>query len=209
MINDEMKEKLEVLRMQAWQHYRKFVDDMGPYVWQRWASTGVFALLFLWRVGSVHGFYLVTYALGIFLLNQLMLFLSPKVDPVGEESLPLPLSNSLDDDFRPFVRALPEKEFWLRSTIALLISMFCTFLPFLNIPVFWPILVIYFVCLFPVSITFFFCMCFVLTFLFCLCNSPYVRHDEEPDCTHDQVQVSSVGVWQEKVCASSGAQALF
>ena len=25
--------------------------------------------------------------------------------------------------------------------------MFCTFLPFLNIPVFWPILVIYFICL--------------------------------------------------------------
>ena len=156
-MNDQMKEKLEVLQMQAWQHYRKFVDDMGPYVWQRWASTGVFALLYLWRVGSLHGYYLVTYALGIFLLNQLMLFLSPKVDPVGEESLPLPLSNSLDDDFRPFVRALPEKEFWLRSTIALVFSMFCTFLPFLNIPVFWPILVIYCIC-----------VCFVFSPFFCL-----------------------------------------
>lgn len=208
MMNDQMKEKLEVLQMQAWQHYRKFVDDMGPYVWQRWASTGVFALLYLWRVGSLHGYYLVTYALGIFLLNQLMLFLSPKVDPVGEESLPLPLSNSLDDDFRPFVRALPEKEFWLRSTIALFISMFCTFLPFLNIPVFWPILVIYFICL-----CFVFSFFLLVFFLFHLClfhpNSSDVCDNEKPDCTYDQVQVPSVGIWQEEVCPSSGAQTLF
>jgi len=32
-----------------------------------------------------------------------------------------------------------------------LISFFCTFFPFLDIPVFWPILLIYFIALFSVT----------------------------------------------------------
>ena len=37
--------------------------------------------LYAFRVYMVEGFYIVTYALGIYLLNQLILFLTPKVDP--------------------------------------------------------------------------------------------------------------------------------
>ena len=34
---------------------------------------------------------------------------------------------------------------------AFLIAIFCTFIPFLDIPVFWPILLIYFIALFTVT----------------------------------------------------------
>jgi len=143
---ENFSEKVEKVRLVVWQHYRKIIDDLGPFLWQRWAGTGFLLFVFMWRVIALQGYYLVTYALGIYLLNQFMLFLSPKIDPEGEESL-LPLSNSLDEDFRPFIRALPEKSFWLHATTALLISFFLTFIPLFNIPVFWPILLIYFIAL--------------------------------------------------------------
>jgi hypothetical protein len=56
------------------------------------------------------GFYIVTYGLGIYLLNRLIGFLSPMVDPELEgPTLP---SKSSDQEFKPFQRRLPEFKFW-------------------------------------------------------------------------------------------------
>ena len=67
---------------------------------------------------ALQGFYIVTYALAIYMLNLLLAFLSPKLDPAvgdldmeGEADEPaLPTQN--DEEFRPFVRRLPEFKFW-------------------------------------------------------------------------------------------------
>ncbi len=51
----------------------------------------------------------------IYLLNLLLAFLQPKFDPSmegGEGDVPSPLPSSRDDEFRPFVRRLPEWQFW-------------------------------------------------------------------------------------------------
>jgi len=60
----------------------------------------------------------------IYLLNLLLAFLQPKFDPSlqddlmadelegGESDTPSPLPSSRDDEFRPFVRRLPEWQFW-------------------------------------------------------------------------------------------------
>jgi len=48
------------------------------------------------------------------------------------------------DEFQPFIRRLPEFSFWLESCKATGVALCATFLPFLDIPVFVPILVIYF-----------------------------------------------------------------
>ncbi len=57
----------------------------------------------------MQGFYIVTYALGIYNLNLLLGVLTPQIDPELEgPTLP---SNS-EDEFRPFVRRLPEFKFW-------------------------------------------------------------------------------------------------
>ena len=62
-------------------------------------------------------------ALGIYLLNLLLAFLQPKFDPSleadlqadeieeGGEAMPS-LPSQKDDEFRPFVRRLPEWNFW-------------------------------------------------------------------------------------------------
>ncbi|CAH8473527.1 unnamed protein product [Schistosoma rodhaini] len=95
------------------------------------------------------GYHVVTYLMGIFLLNRLIDFLSPKIVPETSTDEVLPTKSS--EEFRPFLRKLPELKFWNSCTICLLISIFCTFLSFLDVPVFWPILVMYFVLLFYVT----------------------------------------------------------
>jgi hypothetical protein len=57
------------------------------------------------------------YALGIYLLNVFLAFLTPKFDPALEQELndeedgPM-LPTRGDDEFRPFIRRLPEFKFW-------------------------------------------------------------------------------------------------
>lgn len=60
-------------------------------------------------VCAAAGFYIVTYALGIFNLNMLLGFLTPQVDPELEGPT---LPSKKEDEFRPFVRRLPEFKFW-------------------------------------------------------------------------------------------------
>jgi len=137
-------------RVRLGRTYQKLLDDATPHTIPRWASSGVLLLVYILRVWFLGGWYIVSYALGIYMLNLLIGFLSPKIDPeVDAEGASLPVRS--DDEFRPFIRRLPEFKFWYSLTRALLIAILCTFFSFLNIPVFWPILLIYFIALFVVT----------------------------------------------------------
>jgi len=137
-------------RVKLGRTYQKLLDDTTPHTIPRWGFSAFLLLLYILRVWYLGGWYIVSYALGIYMLNLLIGFLSPKIDPeVDAEGAALPVRN--DDEFRPFIRRLPEFKFWYSLTRALLISIVCTFFSFLNIPVFWPILLIYFIALFVVT----------------------------------------------------------
>ena len=105
----------------------------------------------------MQGWYIVTYALAIYHLNLLLAFLTPKIDPAmaeyeredDEDGMALPTSQN--EEFRPFIRRLPEFKFWYSATKATAIAFFCTFFELFNIPVFWPILVMYFITLFCIT----------------------------------------------------------
>lgn len=104
---------------------------------------GIFLLLLLIikkvTILKLQGFYIVTYALGIYYLNMLIAFLTPKIDPAiydfeGNLSYCCCLMNETDsihvffliwsidegpslptsanEEFRPFIRRLPEFKFW-------------------------------------------------------------------------------------------------
>ncbi|KAF5393364.1 hypothetical protein D9757_000524 [Collybiopsis confluens] len=102
-------------------------------------------------------------AYAIYLLNLLLAFLQPKFDPSLQEDLladeieeggtPMtsPLPSSRDDEFRPFVRRLPEWQFWLSATRATLVATGCTLFEMFDVPVYWPILVVYFFVLFALT----------------------------------------------------------
>ncbi|CAH1977046.1 unnamed protein product [Acanthoscelides obtectus] len=93
------------------------------------------------------GWYIITYALGIYHLNLFIAFLTPKIDPAmdfdAEDNGP-ELPTRANEEFRPFIRRLPEFKFWYSVTKSTIIGLICTFFDCFNIPVFWPILVLYF-----------------------------------------------------------------
>ena len=76
-------------------------------------------------------------------------FLTPIKADLEEEELDNPVLPIRDsDEFKPFLRKLGEYHLWKHTTIATFIAILCTFYPSLDLPVFWPVLVIYFIILF-------------------------------------------------------------
>jgi len=129
--------------------YQKILDSVTPYTYPRWGFTVLLLFLYIVRVYFAEGWYIISYALGIYLLNLLVDFLSPVIDPELEGEGELPTIN--DDEFRPFIRKLPEFAFWVSATQALCLGLIATLFHFLDIPVFWPILLLYWVALFGAS----------------------------------------------------------
>ena len=130
------------------------LDRVTPFGSARWLFNLLLLALFFIRILYLQGFYIIAYGLGIFLLNQFILFLTPKQDPSlrdmdedeGDHVPRLPTRST--DEFRPFMRRLPEFKFWYTTFKALAISLLLTFFSIFDIPVFWPVLVIYFFTLF-------------------------------------------------------------
>uniref|UniRef100_H2YYQ9 Protein RER1 n=1 Tax=Ciona savignyi TaxID=51511 RepID=H2YYQ9_CIOSA len=135
--------------------YQTWLDKTVPFVIPRWAATLVSYVLYFIRIYIIQGWYVVTYALAIYHLNLFIAFLSPKVDPSiyqddsDDEGPQLPTGSA--EEFRPFIRRLPEFKFWYSGTKAIVIAFICTLFTAFNIPVFWPILVMYFIILFGVT----------------------------------------------------------
>lgn len=90
--------------------YQHFLDKTVPNILYRWIACLIIVLIYAVRVYFVQGFYIVTYGLGIYLLNLLIGFLSPQIDPEIQDGPALPTRAS--DEYRPFVRRLPEFKFW-------------------------------------------------------------------------------------------------
>lgn len=138
----------------------------------RWTFTWALTFLFIADIAFQQAYYIVTYALGIYLLSEcglftccpldslqvhyadelshtlkdlFLAFLQPKFDPSIEQDLAeqdveegapgLPTSASPkangheDDEFRPFIRRLPEFQFWLSATKAILFGLVATLFP--------------------------------------------------------------------------------
>ena len=105
-------------------------------------------LIYFLRVYFLDGFYIVTYGLGIYNLNLLIGFLTPQMDMDADgPSLP----TKADQEYKPFVRRLPEFKFWYASSKSFVIGLTMTFFPVFDVPVFWPILLMYWFILFFVT----------------------------------------------------------
>lgn len=144
------------------QRYQTILDKTVPHTVGRWIFTVVLAAFYAIRVFLLQGWYIITYALGIYLLNLFIGFLSPRIDPAinsrrdffdeleeDEDAPGLPTKS--DEEFKPFIRKLPEFKFWYSGSKAFVIATTCTFFDMFNIPVFWPILVMYFCILFVLT----------------------------------------------------------
>ncbi|THW62248.1 retrieval of early ER protein Rer1 [Aureobasidium pullulans] len=129
--------------------YQSYLDKSTPYKTYRWIGTGVVFLMFGLRIFLAQGWYIVAYTLGIYLLNLFLAFISPKFDPGLESAEDMEEGSSGDlptkstDEFKPFVRRLPEFKFWHTATRAVVLAFLCSWSEIFNLPVFWPVLVVY------------------------------------------------------------------
>lgn len=145
----------------------------------------------------------MAYTLGIYLLNLFLAFLSPKFDPSlthdegledGESSgSALPVKQ--DDEFRPFIRRLPEFKFWHSATRAIAISFICSWFKVFDIPVFWPVLVMYWLILFFLTSTF---PRLAPVEVVGIPLTNYI-HSAPTNSTHDQVSLHSLQYRQDPV----------
>lgn len=131
-------------------HYQFYLDKITPHTKERWGGLGIMIVVFILRIVTSQGWYVVCYALGIYLLSQFLAFLTPKFDvslQQDEENKELEAGERAEE-FRPFIRRLPEFKFWHNAFRATMASLFATLFSIFDIPVFWPILLIYFIILF-------------------------------------------------------------
>ena len=61
------------------------------------------------------------------------------------------LPTASNDEFRPFSRRVPEFKAWHSGITAVVVAFLMTFFGIFDIPVFWPILLIYFFALFGLT----------------------------------------------------------
>lgn len=127
--------------MQYW------LDKSTIHVLPRWLVFLALLLIFTLRVYVVQGYFIVAYGLGIYLLNNFILFLSP-LDDINDNGPTLPQTAKDGNEFRPFARRLPEFKFWLACVRGTGSCIIMTFFSVFDVPVFWPILLMYFFVLF-------------------------------------------------------------
>lgn len=125
--------------------------------------------------------------MGIYLLNLFLAFLQPKFDPSNEaidnemeDGSAGGLPTKQDEEFRPFIRRLPEFKFWHSATRVIVIAFFCSWFEVFNVPVFWPVLVMYWFILFFLTSKSALCFCYTAFPLL-------IHRSAQANPAHDQV----------------------
>lgn len=91
---------------------QRFLDRSAPHKLYRWLALAALIGLYAFRIVRWGGFYIITYAIGIYNLNLLLGFITPSVDPELEGPV---LPQKQDEEYRPFRRRLQEMKFWCAS----------------------------------------------------------------------------------------------
>lgn len=109
--------------------FQQLLDKSTPHTAVRWTLAISLFILYALRVYYLQGFYIVTYGLGIYLLNLSIGFLSPLDEETlgGDEDAKGPLLPLNEDaEFKPFIRRLPEFKFWSHSCYIIFSFIFFT-----------------------------------------------------------------------------------
>ena len=137
--------KAAQLQAQFNRKFQHYLDKSVPHIKERWGAFAVVVLIYILRfllpAATTH-----RHVRPGHIQPQLVIgFLSPQVDPATEGPT---LPTKGNEEFKPFVRRLPEFKFWYRSIRSFVIAFFMTFVPIFDVPVFWPILLMYWFMLF-------------------------------------------------------------
>lgn len=137
---------LDKLRFRMKMQYQRYEDAVVPHRPMRWAMFAFLLMFFFIRVFAYGGFYVVTYGMCIHLLYLLIMMITPLSDPEdATDEARLPTGGG---EFKPFVPKVQEFVVWRSMVKVVLICFALTLFSVFDIPVFWPILVMYFIILF-------------------------------------------------------------
>jgi len=142
--------EINVSKITARRVLQYWLDKSTIHTGPRWLAFLVLLFAFSLRIYAIQGYFIVAYGLGIFLLNNFIAFLSP-LDDVLDSGPGLPKTEQEGKEYRPFARRLPEFKFWLTCSRGVFTCIFMTFFSMFDIPVFWPILLLYFCVLFFIT----------------------------------------------------------
>ena len=136
---------------QKFKLYKSIIrDKIIIYRLERWLIVAIFALIFVIRVILSQGFYCLTYYVCIHILNSFIGFISPLEDPeeYGLNSGDSYLPQKNNEEFKPFQRKIKEYRFCSIVFCTFLVAIPMTFSKAFDIPVFWPVLLFYFILMF-------------------------------------------------------------
>ena len=102
-------------------------------------------------------YYIVTYLIGFYVLQLLVNYVTPKGLEDNDDDMEETLTSEKDflphvqdvceDEVRPLAPSMSEIQIWERITYAFAMGTVCTCFKLLEIDVFWPMLVVYFLIL--------------------------------------------------------------
>eukprot|EP00758_Cryptobia_borreli_P003407 Tbor_TRINITY_DN3726_c0_g1::TRINITY_DN3726_c0_g1_i2::g.2452::m.2452 len=138
----EFQKKFNIL----WQ---QMMDRIVPFAAPRWVIFTLFFILFCVRIYVLDAFYIVAYGVCVHLLYYLVLAITPNDPDALNKDMMLPES---EREHKPFVPKVMEFVVWKNMLKVLFIGFFLTFISFIDIPVFTPILVLYFLVLFGLQV---------------------------------------------------------
>ena len=125
-------------------------DKLLIYQIERWIFVLFLTMIYIVRIIQTGGFHCLTYCICVHFLNSFIGFISPLEDPeeasLNNDDSFLPQKNN--EEFKPFQRKVKEYTFWSVMATTLFFAIFLTFFKVFDIPVFWPLLLIYFVVIF-------------------------------------------------------------
>ena len=93
---------------------------------------------------------MLAYLLGLFYLNNIMLYLAPAEDPedldmtgLKDNEFALPVRET--DEYKGFQRKMHELDFWKEMMSATFLAAFCSCFQAADIEIYWPLLLVYFI----------------------------------------------------------------
>ena len=139
-------------------YYQKYVSDRVVLrTKERWLFTCFLTICFFFRVITKPGFFAIAYLLGFHVQKNAILFVTPQGIPsIGEEDeeedfyeqSEIPTwentNSGEDEDAKPIMRKVTEFKFWEDITFPVILAFICSLFNVLDIPVFWPMLQVYF-----------------------------------------------------------------
>ena len=108
-------------------------------------------VFFLFRMYVKRGYAVLAYLLGLFYLNNIMLFLAPAEDPEelafrsgGDSVLPT-REEEEPSEYKGFQRKLQEMDFWQEMMSATTLAAFFSCFECADLEIYWPLLLFYFI----------------------------------------------------------------